>query len=368
VPKRPLKPAMKRSIAFSIILSLAALIIGVAFNPATSTAQDLRQDLSGAQASPRQGPPDLEALHQRLLPLFELDGVVFTDADEDTGRLVVGVRNKGIARAIEARAAALGVSPQLIDVKETQPIFQLDTLQSKEEALEGGLQIHFSNYVCSIGFPAVRQGVPGFVTASHCTNTQGGVEGTKYYQPLSSIDSTIVATETVDPPYSRGAGAGCPKARKCRYSDSSFAAAAAGVRTVQLGAIEKTTGVNTGSLTISGSFTITGDDGAAALGGSLGNGSVVNKVGRTTGWTQGTVTGTCVNTGVQGSNIVQLCQTFVSGSSQIVAGGDSGSGVFTGSTSVNLVGVLWGGSSDGKTFVYSPLSNVERELGSLTTH
>jgi hypothetical protein len=35
----------------------------------------------------------------------------------------------------------------------------------------------------------------------------------------------------------------------------------------------------------------------------------------------------------------------------------------------SLVGILWGGSSDGKTMVYSPMSNVEMssELGSLTT-
>ncbi len=40
---------------------------------------------------------------------------------------------------------------------------------------------------------------------------------------------------------------------------------------------------------------------------------------------QGTITNTCVNTGVQGSRIVQLCQTFVSAG---VGGGDSGSDVF----------------------------------------
>ena len=33
-----------------------------------------------------QGRPDVEAQHRRLLPLFELAGVVFTDADESTGR------------------------------------------------------------------------------------------------------------------------------------------------------------------------------------------------------------------------------------------------------------------------------------------
>jgi hypothetical protein len=56
-----------------------------------------------------------------------------------------------------------------------------------------------------------------------------------------------------------------------------------------------------------------------------------------------------------------------------VAGGDSGSPVFRrqGTTNnVTLVGILWGGGvlSDGSTlYVFSPISNIEMELGALTT-
>jgi L-asparaginase II len=69
---------------------------------------------------------------------------------------------------------------------------------------------------------------------------------------------------------------------------------------------------------------------------------------------------------------MQLCQTFVSdpNGATVVSGGDSGSGVFriTSNDNVQLVGLLWGGSSDNKTFVYSPLASVMRsdELGSFT--
>ena len=120
-----------------------------------------------------------------------------------------------------------------------------------------------------------------------------------------------------------------------------------------LGSLARTTGPNNGSITINGSFTITGEGSATV-------GQTVNKVGRTTGWTQGLVTNTCVNTGVSGSNIVQLCQTFVSAG---VGGGDSGSPVFRGTSSVTLVGILWGGNSSGTQFVYSPIANIEQELG-----
>jgi hypothetical protein len=62
---------------------------------------------------------------------------------------------------------------------------------------------------------------------------------------------------------------------------------------------------------------------------------------------------------------VQLCQTFVSAK---VGGGDSGSDVFQviSGTNVRAVGILWGGNTAGTQFVYSPLKNVQAELGKLT--
>jgi hypothetical protein len=226
------------------------------------------------------------------------------------------------------------------------------------------VQINFPGFLCSVGFNATSGSQKSFVTASHCTTTQGGVESTPYWQPLQSVDGTQIATEVSDPAYVKG-GTGCPKGGKvCRYSDASRAAYVNGANQA-LGSIARTSGANNGSLDITGSFSISSDD-CSTTGGCLAVGTVVNKVGRTTGWTSGAITNTCVNTGVQGSRIVQLCQTFVSAG---VGGGDSGSDVFqvTGS-SVKLVGVLWGGNSGGTQFVFSPFGNVTRELGPLTTH
>jgi hypothetical protein len=66
---------------------------------------------------------------------------------------------------------------------------------------------------------------------------------------------------------------------------------------------------------------------------------------------------------------VLLCQDFVENDQQIVAGGDSGSPVFriNNNGRVTLFGNLWGGNSSGTLFVYSPIANIERELGRLTT-
>src|SRR5439155_22136942 len=96
-------------------------------------------------------------------------------------------------------------------------------------------------------------------------------------------------------------------------------------------------------------------------------GQTVNKIGRTTGWTQGQVTNTCVNTGVSGTNIVLLCQNFVDAG---VGAGDSGSPVFSIVSGNNVVlhGTLWVANTAGTMFVYSPIHYIEQELGALTTN
>ena len=240
------------------------------------------------------------------------------------------------------------------------------TLQNvMDRPVRAGVQINFPGFLCSVGFNATSGTQKSFITASHCTNTQGGVENTPYWQPLQSAAPTQIATEVADPVYAKGLP-GCPRGnRKCRFSDASRAAYIDGTNQA-LGLIAQTSGPNNGSLTITGSFSITDDD-CGTTGGCLAVGTTVNKVGRTTGWTSGAITNTCVNTGVSGTRIVQLCQTFVSAG---VGGGDSGSDVFqiTGGSNVKLAGVLWGGNGSGTQFVFSPLGNVTRELGALITH
>jgi hypothetical protein len=291
-------------------------------------------------------------------------GAVFVDNDETTNRVLVGVENLGATGQVRAAAARLGIPDDALIVKQVEPIHQVATLQNVvDRPVRAGVQINFPGFLCSVGFNATSGTQKSFITASHCTSTQGGVESTPYWQPLQSTSPTQIATEVADPNYVRK-GAGCPSGRRCRYSDASRAAYINGANQA-LGKIASTSGANNGSLTITGSFTITTDD-CSTRGGCLAAGSTVSKVGRTTGWTSGAITNTCVNTGVSGSNIVQLCQTFVSAR---VGAGDSGSDVFAGTGSnVKLAGILWGGSSDGKQFVFSPFGNVVSELGPLTTH
>lgn len=344
-----------------IVVAWVAVVAGCQDGAAPTGIAPASPALSRASAQDR-----LEDLFQRTSPeVMSLPGTVFADNDEVAGKLVFGVEDRSAAFGVATALQRLGVSGADYAIELTQPIEFMATLRDRFTPAVAGIQINFGNYVCSIGFNADLGGERSFVTASHCTGRQGGVEGTLYYQPLKSSYPAAIATEVSDPQYYKGGN--CPKGKKCRYSDAARAAYDANTSATR-GVIANTSGVNNGSITVTGAssfFNVNGEANGAAVG------DYVNKVGRTTGRTRGRVTRSCVNTSVTGSTVYLLCQTFVSdpGGAVVVRGGDSGSGVFTdpdGSNNVTAVGILWGGSSDNKTFVFSPLSQVKQELGALT--
>jgi hypothetical protein len=339
------------------LLVIAAMLAGCA-DLSTPVAPEAPQSAITA------GQDQVAAWFERSSPVvLALPGTVFADHDEAAGRLVFGVEHAGAINGVRAALAALGIPAAAYSVEITSPIYAVASLRDRWRPTRGGLQIHFGQYLCTMGFNVDRSEERSFITNSHCTNKQGGTEGTQYYQPTSSVDGTVIGTEVDDPTYFRGGA--CPRGRICRYSDSARALYSSSVSSTR-GAIAKTSGPNNGSLEVTGAFTVTSQNNSTT---KFTIGTTVNKVGRTTGWTQGNVTRTCVNTNVSGSNITQLCQTFVEdpNGAVLVGGGDSGSNVFgiTSGDNVQLVGILWGGSSNGKLFVFSPLKQVQDELGPL---
>jgi hypothetical protein len=299
---------------------------------------------------------DLYNWQQQMSPaVLAMPGVVFTDIDETTNRLRIGIMDTpGEADAVEKSLAELNVPLEAVLISQTKPV--VPELRNVRRPLRGGLQINFGGFLCTLGFPAVRQGVTGFVTNSHCTNTQGGVESTVYHQPIASGTANRIGQEIADPTYFTGGS--CPAGRRCRFSDTSFARvphpSGPAVATA-LGTIARPP---VGSFTWNGvdTFTITAEAAPVV-------GQAVTKVGRTTGRTTGTIQQTCANFNVSGSTITQLCQSRASYSS---AGGDSGSPVFriTALPNVTLVGIHWGSGG-----VFSPITNIQMagELGSVTT-
>jgi hypothetical protein len=316
--------------------------------------------LSGRGMEILQGQYDFLTLHnwqQQMTPeVLDIPGVVFTDNHEGKNRLEIGITDlPGAAEAVEGVLSKLGIPRAAVNIIETKEMNL--TLRSRRRPLRGGLQINFGNFLCTLGFIAVRNGVTGYVTNSHCTTTQGGVQNTVEHQPSASGTTNRVGIEIADPTYVGGAG--CPAGRVCRRSDSSF------IQVPHPSGPAVTTARGTIARPAVNSFTWNGVDifnitseGSAVVG------QAVTKVGRTTGRTAGTVSQTCVNTNVSGTNITQLCQTFANYGN---AGGDSGSPVFRITTLPNvvLVGINWGGN--GTISVFSPITQIQQELGALNT-
>ena len=317
-----------------------------------------------------------------------LPGAVFVDLDEARNRVFVGVEHAAAAAAVRGVTARLGLPAGAVLVEEVEPIHLTSTLPTLLEPVRpvvGGLKITgrytgYPNFTCTLGFNAVWSGQSSFITNSHCTHTRSLTEGTRYFQPDLSGNYWI-GTEVDDPAlwqvtyvpngqYFRRVI--CPWRRWCRFSDAARAAYESGV-TGSLGRIAHTSAANNSSLEITGNFVITGE-----MYGVIAGSTVANKVGSTTGWTQGRVKRACVNADVGGTNITLICQTVV-GAYQWY--GDSGSPVFliTSPPDVALLGISWGCTIDDNTkqcksrdndpeFWYSPIAGIQRDLGELQTY
>jgi hypothetical protein len=345
--------------------ALAAFLVSRGF-----TASDLRV-LQGQYEYAR-----LDAWYRQARPgAFSVSGIILGDVDEGQNRLRFGVSDAGAADGVRNVLAQLGIPAGAAIVEQRAPIVAVATLRDRVRPLVGGLQINFFpsptspvTLICTLGFNALRAGVPSFITNSHCSNVEGGTETpTDYYQNLRSGGAAnFIGVEVDDPQWTSQANLDCPPPFACRYSDASRAQYAAGAE-FTLGRIaridEVTTSLDDQVHTIAGLFTIKSERADPV------QGEIANKVGRTTGWTLGPTTETCVDVLALGTTHIRLCQAIVSA---LVDGGDSGSNVFWrrgNSSNVTLLGILWGGSVDEENpeFVYSPMSGIERELGALVT-
>lgn len=340
---------------------LATILVTDVERPADGVRELLRTTAGVRLAPASYDFRTLARFKERARPLLDLEGAVYVDLDEANNRIEIGI-DRGDAFLtrldVEGRLGLHRLPADAVEIVEIEPIRPLITLRDRFRPAPAGVQINFSGFVCTLGANVWRGGVFGFITNSHCTDIQGGVESTRYYQPTTS--GGAVATETADPQYFTGGA--CPSNRRCRYSDSAFAR----YDSSSLGQFARIARTTSRSSSSAGSITVSSTNPRFAITARTNfpsGGETLNKMGRTSGWTYGTVTNTCVDTNVSGSNITQLCQDYVGAYS---AGGDSGSPVFrwTSTSNANFYGLLWGGGSG--VFVFSALSNIEFELGSLT--
>ncbi len=214
---------------------------------------------------------------------------------------------------------------------------------------------------CTLGFPAKRDGVVGFVTNSHCTDDMYGMGGQSFDfdQPISP---RIVGTESVDP---YGYTCGVLPPTECRGADAAFIQSNSSVP-FKVGFIAKPASRNTGdrSMTSDTDYIRIAETGVAVAG------MQVDKIGVTTGWTSGGVTHTCVTAMVQDDQTLKrvACsdQTLYNAS-----GGDSGAPVFVwlpynpseGGIQAGLLGIHSSSEIEGNSKYFSRVDRIKSDLG-----
>jgi hypothetical protein len=290
-----------------------------------------------------------EALH----PMLARSDVFLIDVDEVGNRVLVGVQDASAIAAVRAEGARLGIPANALFVQ-TQPRPEVRaSLRDRHTLINGGVQIAFSQYLCTLGFNArrVSTGANIFVTNAHCTGTQYAFDGIAIYQNVVASGNQI-GNEVAD----RGMYACAGTGTSCRRADAAYISNN-GTRSIGQGGIYRTnwaTGANAGT-TIIGEFDIVG-----RYTGTLPVGSYLDKTGRTSGSTYGQVTNSCVTIGVL------RCQDISKVWSE---GGDSGSPVYVwlSDNDVQLHGVMWGGPGSDFTTTYSSrLAGIEADLGALS--
>lgn len=325
------------------------------------------------------------------------EGMVFIDADERRNRVRVGITESLATSRISSMLADLGIPEGAVITEITDPIVPAVDLRDRYRPMEAGFEIERSDGAkCTLGFHVTRSGVTGFITNAHCTAQPGFLDNVSIFQE-NVTSNDFVGNENMDPPfqfYGGGGGAGPSPMQpqndgyKHRKSDSAFIKYGSSITNndINFGSIARTqsrsTGDNAGSRTKSGTFSITADKWYHW---QHTQGLQLNKIGRSSGWTYGTIIDTCLDIEYPiaqgpgdpyfGDDLMLDCQYRVNGLSEA---GDSGSPVFHWSGSgnnVTLYGILWGGTCETfnpftgactdfePPFIYSTLGDVDAELG-----
>lgn len=309
--------------------------------------------------------PQLDAWRGSLRAAFSIAGIQFLDVDETANRVRVGVSSADAAAQVRSLAGRLGVASGALVVDVVPAGEPILTVRDYIRPTEGGLEIVRSDGAqCTLGLNiwyanpnvGIPAGTAGFLTASHCSTTSGANDGTVFSQ-----GGVRIGTERWDPPFfDNTQNTRCPLNRHCRWSDVSFFTYDAGV-SWQLGAIARTDFYGLGPWN-AGSLDINSSTPRWALNSGVTPvvGQYLDKVGRTTGWTSGSVARTCADYPQLGDHVI-LCQDEVNAYAD---NGDSGSPVFQwGYTSnVSAAGIVWYKTGTG-TYVLSNTSQIGSDFG-----
>jgi len=262
--------------------------------------------------------------------LGTITGVVYDDLDEARNRVTIGVLKtnaEGIESAVTVRLTALGVPGKALNFELTDPVVPLAALpggslfhsnggfftsatylNSGTDTLAAGFEVDniSLSVACSIGMVLDRNSTRYVSVASHCTSTPFGADPTdQWYQGSSFIGNE--AWDTTASP---------------RHSDLALIGVPSTVPSIR-GAIARSTPRDSGMSASRAIDTSSPFVYLFAASTTPVTGLEVDKEGRTTGRTHGTITNTCTDQTVDGHTVLCEIKTSVwSGQ------GDSGSSLW----------------------------------------
>lgn len=220
----------------------------------------------------------------------------------------------------------LGIPSAAIEVVERAHAEGVSNLRDYKRPTGAGIQIASAANVCTLGWNVTDgQGRVGLLTAGHCVGSAmgTGTTGTSFGQPAINDPIASVVTNPVWD-YS---SSGCQGYVKCTQADAMFLEYTSPSNSQRRLAKTEYFGENNskGSITFAAGFSWYNNlfyPYVAYVG------ALTDKVGRTTGWTRGTVSNSCYDALLNTAGVVYAtpCTTLVSNAR--VGEGDSGGPVF----------------------------------------
>ncbi|MEP6778540.1 MAG: hypothetical protein ABJC26_01530 [Gemmatimonadaceae bacterium] len=295
--------------------------------------------------------------------LMSDDAVQSIDIDERENAVSVTVDDA----AALSRVRAVARDGKLPDVAFSvsvsgRTIPSASTILGRNRPLTGGFAI--GPIECTMAGTAYLGADRLLITASHCTASKYLLDYGSTYQGNAADPFGI---EQIDPKtYSCGGiiPKHCRRADVAAYNVNYIPVAFGDTLSWYPGLIAHTQFPSNGVTQMNGSFdvdsllpywTVTATSNSVMVGNTL------HKVGKTTGWTYGDVTRTCIDKKDSISNVWIVCSD--------VAGvyddaGDSGSPVFiaTGGLNATFVGLIWG-NDPGASVVISNFGQMKQDLG-----
>lgn len=299
------------------------------------------------------------------LELVQAYGVASLDIDEVQNHVTIGLIDESRIGPIRDALRKYNVPDEAVTLEIAGLINELQkSVRHRQDPAYGGTQIQMiingEPAQCTLGFNVSRNGELGFLVNSHCTRSMGFVDGVRFFQNSAGNSSHAIGVETLDPPFLAGTGS-CPLGFHCRKSDAAYAKYGdpnnSGRGKIPF--IDQTPN----NLYYSKPRTVTNST-ADPLAGEL-----LDKIGRSTGWSRATVQKTCAGY-IKGGGRWVTCQFSTRAiSNNFIASdnGDSGSPVYAVKSGTAAPrGILWGEDPTmAYDYILSPIGGIEQDLGNL---